>query len=297
MKSKSTGELSWVSTKRISYDKSAHSPGYRGLSCFLLRFSTATINEMGYEVVLVFIHLQSDELNQARIAQRISESGHIWTNLRAAMNKAFNDGIVDSNLAWVRIKPFKSVDGRRELYLTTQQANELLAASEGALHDLIRAGIQTGARLGELVDAQNSPAKPFITHCVISISAGRSNIPDDDYHSDTDTVSSTGLKKMLISAAHFQANLKREQKPTPALEIGRAVHALILERESYAARFAVAPVINRRTKVGKQEWADFQEANAGKTILSAADNLTAMQCAEGMMAHPLGWGSVHQWRG
>ena len=32
---------------------------------------------MGYEVVLVFIHLQSDELNQARIAQRISKSGHM----------------------------------------------------------------------------------------------------------------------------------------------------------------------------------------------------------------------------
>jgi predicted ABC-type ATPase len=31
---------------------------------------------LGYEIVLVFIHLQSDELNQARVAQRVGEGGH-----------------------------------------------------------------------------------------------------------------------------------------------------------------------------------------------------------------------------
>jgi predicted ABC-type ATPase len=30
----------------------------------------------GYNVVLVFIHLESDELNQARVKQRVSEGGH-----------------------------------------------------------------------------------------------------------------------------------------------------------------------------------------------------------------------------
>ncbi len=30
----------------------------------------------GYEVILVFIHLISDELNQARVSQRVSEGGH-----------------------------------------------------------------------------------------------------------------------------------------------------------------------------------------------------------------------------
>lgn len=30
----------------------------------------------GYEVILVFIHLPLDELNQARVAQRVSEGGH-----------------------------------------------------------------------------------------------------------------------------------------------------------------------------------------------------------------------------
>ncbi len=36
----------------------------------------AQAKAMGYEVILVFIHLENVSLNQARIAQRVSEGGH-----------------------------------------------------------------------------------------------------------------------------------------------------------------------------------------------------------------------------
>ena len=36
----------------------------------------AQAKAMGYEIVMVFIHLDQDQLNQARIAQRVSEGGH-----------------------------------------------------------------------------------------------------------------------------------------------------------------------------------------------------------------------------
>ena len=36
----------------------------------------AEAKALGYEVILVFIHLQTDELNQARVAQRVTEGGH-----------------------------------------------------------------------------------------------------------------------------------------------------------------------------------------------------------------------------
>ena len=35
----------------------------------------AQAKSLGYEVVLVYIHLTNDELNQARVAQRVSEGG------------------------------------------------------------------------------------------------------------------------------------------------------------------------------------------------------------------------------
>ena len=56
----------------------------KGISfCFETVFShpskidfIAEAKAQGYEVILVFIHLDNDELNQARVAQRVSEGGH-----------------------------------------------------------------------------------------------------------------------------------------------------------------------------------------------------------------------------
>jgi predicted ABC-type ATPase len=36
----------------------------------------AEAKSLGYEIILVYIHLQSAELNLARVAQRVSEGGH-----------------------------------------------------------------------------------------------------------------------------------------------------------------------------------------------------------------------------
>lgn len=36
----------------------------------------ATAKSLGYEIILVYIHLQNDELNQARVVQRVNEGGH-----------------------------------------------------------------------------------------------------------------------------------------------------------------------------------------------------------------------------
>ena len=36
----------------------------------------ALAKSLGYEIILVYIHLQTDELNQARVAQRVMQGGH-----------------------------------------------------------------------------------------------------------------------------------------------------------------------------------------------------------------------------
>ena len=81
-------------------------------------------------------------------------ANRVWSMLRASLNKAFQSGVVDSNVAWVRIKPFKSVTARRELFLTGKQVTALLSKADGAIHNLIKAGMLTGARLGELTHAR-----------------------------------------------------------------------------------------------------------------------------------------------
>ncbi len=76
------------------------------------------------------------------------------TSFKAALNKAFNskEGLSDS--AWRKVKPFQKVNAARKLFLTDEQLQRLLSASEGAFKDLITAAILTGARYGELANAK-----------------------------------------------------------------------------------------------------------------------------------------------
>ena len=85
-------------------------------------------------------------------------------------------------------------------------------------------------------------------------------------------VSSTDLKKMSKSPAHFRYWKENgDEIDSPSLLFGRSVHKYMLEKDDFFKEFAVAPVVDRRTKAGKEEWSRFVEENAGKDIISAED--------------------------
>ncbi|MFY9769404.1 MAG: tyrosine-type recombinase/integrase [Xanthobacteraceae bacterium] len=85
----------------------------------------------------------------------------IWTVLRAALNKAFVDGHVASDVAWRRVKPFSQTSAARPGFLTAAEATRLVNASNPDFRLLVRGALETGARYGELAaahvrDFQNS---------------------------------------------------------------------------------------------------------------------------------------------
>jgi integrase len=80
-------------------------------------------------------------------------ANRVWTMLRAALNLSFKKRKVASNDGWSRVEAFEKTSASRKLYLTPKQVRELLDTTSGALHNLIQAGIYTGARLGELTAA------------------------------------------------------------------------------------------------------------------------------------------------
>ena len=84
-------------------------------------------------------------------------------------------------------------------------------------------------------------------------------------------VSSTDLKKIAKSPAHFRYWKDNPEESTPALLFGRAVHKYVLEKEKFNEEFAVAPEVNKRTKEGKAQWLLFQDQNEGKDIISLED--------------------------
>ena len=79
-------------------------------------------------------------------------------------------------------------------------------------------------------------------------------------------ISKSDLDLIHRSPAHYQEHKLNPTEPTAAMVWGSMFHSLLLEPDVFAATYAVMPDgIDRRTKEGKQAWADWQAANEGKT--------------------------------
>jgi integrase len=70
--------------------------------------------------------------------------------LRAALNQAFRDGKVASDVPWRTVQPFRGVDSPRLRYFTKDEVTRLINAAQGNFRDLIKAALFTGCRYGEL---------------------------------------------------------------------------------------------------------------------------------------------------
>src|SRR5208282_1993945 len=81
--------------------------------------------------------------------RRLRANRHLVT-LKAALTRAWRDGRIARNDAWVRIQPFSGTERRRSRFLTREEARRLLNASPPIVRDLVQLALLTGARYGEL---------------------------------------------------------------------------------------------------------------------------------------------------
>src|SRR3990167_9143693 len=70
---------------------------------------------------------------------------------------------------------------------------------------------------------------------------------------------------------HCPASAKIEIEETPAMALGKAAHAYILDRTIFDRDFAVGLECDRRTKAGKEVFAGFQTANLDKIIITGEE--------------------------
>ena len=82
-------------------------------------------------------------------------------------------------------------------------------------------------------------------------------------------VSRSELWRIHESPQKFKHFKENPEDPTPALLFGQVFHKLALEPDTFDLEFAVMPEVDRRTKEGKQRWADFVEQAADKTVIPA----------------------------
>ena len=112
-----------------------------------------------------------------------------------------------------------------------------------------------------------------------------------DYHAHA-SLSSSAIKVFNRSPLHYwQAYLNpaREVKESSkSMNLGSLVHTLFLEPEQYDAEYAITPDgIDKRTKLGKAEFAGFEEANADKCIITSEQLLVAKSMVQALEAHPV----------
>jgi len=86
-----------------------------------------------------------------RLRRRRSTLNRVIVAFKACLNLAASNGKCRSADAWKRLKKFRGVDSARLRWLTVDETIRLQNAAAPDLHALIAAGLNSGARLGELL--------------------------------------------------------------------------------------------------------------------------------------------------
>ena len=99
-------------------------------------------------------------------------------------------------------------------------------------------------------------------------------------------ISRSELWHIRESPEKFKWYREHPEHPTPALVFGQVFHKLALEPNTFHDEFAVAPIIDRRTKDGKAAWAEFVESAADKTVIDCDSYHKAQEMVDCMCRVP-----------
>lgn len=96
------------------------------------------------------------------------------------------------------------------------------------------------------------------------------NLTDEKDYRAYPALSASDFKMLSDSYGHWKHRQEypEDYKYTAALRYGTIVHACVLEPERFDAEFVVPPEINKRTKAGKEEWAEWEKENGSKFAVS-----------------------------
>ena len=95
------------------------------------------------------------------IRRRRATANRVLTMLKAALNHAFDEGLVASRDAWGRrLKPYRDVEVARVRFLSIEEARRLINACDPEFRPMVRAALETGARYSELTRMEVSDFNP-----------------------------------------------------------------------------------------------------------------------------------------
>jgi integrase len=90
-------------------------------------------------------------MNDDQLRQRKLTANRVLTLLKAILNFAYDDKLVDNRDAWGRrLKSFENVVIARARYLTVDEAQRMINACDPEFRTLVQAALETGCRYSEL---------------------------------------------------------------------------------------------------------------------------------------------------
>jgi exodeoxyribonuclease VIII len=145
----------------------------------------------------------------------------------------------------------------------------------------------------------NAPAEPLAVAPAFTPGVF-DGMPAEQYFS-VEAMSQSGAKKMRQSPLHYLVERRERKAPTPAMQLGTAIHDAVLEPEHFDARVMCMPAdapskpTSRQVNAKKPSdetvaqiawWREFDEKRAGRILLDADDFDTVRRCAEAVHKHP-----------
>jgi len=122
-----------------------------------------------------------------------------------------------------------------------------------------------------------------------SYTSGIYDLPIREYHK-LKAISRSAISELKKSPLHYWEKFinpePKEEKSHPALNLGNAVHTLVLEPEKFLDEFAVMEKVDLRTTKGKEYQKLFDENSQGKIILKEEDYLLAKNISQEILNHP-----------
>jgi len=113
-------------------------------------------------------------------------------------------------------------------------------------------------------------------------------LSNEDYHGGE------GVSKSQLDLLHkspallpWSRNAPEDDEKKSALNVGDAVHAILLEPHRFDDEYAVGPKdAPRNTKSGKEAWAEFEATLNGRTVLTHEEHRKIQLIRESVLAHP-----------
>ena len=100
-------------------------------------------------------------------------------------------------------------------------------------------------------------------------------------------VSKHELDLVAKSPAHYQEAKLHPPETTPAMHFGTAAHTWILEEDKAPEEIVVAPKVDRRTKSGKEAWAEFEAMAGTRTVVTSEDAHHLAKMASAVRSHKI----------